>query len=290
MSQNKVRHPLDVVVLYSAGHLGSAMIMNKLINMSEINIVGVVKAEPLKLSFRGRSRLKQHLQKIGWKFAWLLFWQRCIQVLGYFVTLLLPFLRKRLQPAWKIASKHNIPVLHCKNINDEESLNFITQLKPDLLVSAYFPHILKKQIISIPSKGVLNVHPGSLPSYKGAMAYFWVLKNGSDRGGVTVHWIDEGIDTGEVLARRSFKLPHHATQEIVLMFTAVIGANLLRRIIRRIQSDLPAKLMQTEISDEDNYYPMPQEKDFKAYFEQRRFFRIRDLLGLLVFKKYNDKN
>ena len=120
------------------------------------------------------------------------------------------------------------------------------------------------------------------------MAYFWVLKNNSDKGGVTVHWIDEGIDTGEILARRSFLLPQNATQEIVLMYTAVIGARLLKRIVRRLISGQSPKLTQADNDDEDNYYPMPNEQDFEAYFERRRYFRIRDLFGLLVFKKYRE--
>ncbi|MFW5425819.1 MAG: methionyl-tRNA formyltransferase [Methylophagaceae bacterium] len=276
---------LNVVILYSAGHLGSAMIMNKLLVMPEINIVGVVKAQPMTLSVKGWSRIKRHLIKVGWRFAWLLFWQRCIQGLGYLITLIFPFLRKRLKPAWKIAADHNIPIFHCQNINDQASQDFIKQLKPDLIISAYFSQILKKDIISLPKKGILNIHPGWLPSYKGAMAYFWVLKNGSDRGGVTVHWIDEGIDTGDVLARRSFPLKANTTQETVLMITAVIGASLIRRIVRKIIKGeaLPALTIEKE---KDMYYPMPGEKDFENYFEKRRFFRIRDILGLLVMKKH----
>ena len=276
---------LNVVVLYSAGHLGSAMIMNKLLQMPEINIVGVVKAQPLKLSFKGWSRVKQHLRKVGWRFAWLLFWQRCIQGLGYLITLVFPFLRKRLKPAWKIASEHNIPIFHCQNINDKSCQDFIKSLNPDLIISAYFSQILKTEIISLPKRGILNVHPGWLPSYKGAMAYFWGLKNGSDRGGVTIHWIDEGIDTGEVLARRSFPLKAETTQEKVLMLTAVIGASLIQGVVRKLVlgKDVTPLVIEKE---QDMYYPLPGEKDFESYFEQRRFFRIRDILGLLVMKKH----
>lgn len=117
------------------------------------------------------------------------------------------------------------------------------------------------------------------------MAYFWVLKNGSDRGGVTVHWIDEGIDTGDVLARRSFPLKANTTQKTVLMLTAVIGAKLIERLVRKLVSG--EQLTPLTIGQEkDMYYPMPGEKDFEGYFEQRRFFRIRDILGLLVMKKH----
>nr|WP_281167233.1 formyltransferase family protein [Psychromonas ossibalaenae] len=141
--------------------------------------------------------------------------------------------------------------------------------------------------MSLPKTGVLNIHPGWLPSYKGAMAYFWVLNNGSDRGGVTVHWIDEGLDTGEVLARRSFTLKANATQESVLMYTAVIGAKLLGRVVKRLIDGKDPKLHLIHSSNEkDMYYPMPGDKDFESYFKQRRYFRIRDVLTVLVMKKY----
>ncbi len=235
------QRPLNIVVLYSSGHLGSAIVMNKLINAREINVVGVVKAEAIKLSISERSKIQKHFTNIGWKFAWLLLWQRIIQGLAYGITLALPFLRKRLKPAWKIAIDHDIPVFHCRNINDPDCESFLKEIHPDLLVSAYFSQILKANIIKIPRRGVLNIHPGWLPSYKGAMAYFWVLKNGSDQGGVSVHWIDEGIDTGELLARKSFLIQAKATQDTVLRYSAVIGSRLLIRVIRTLQANKEPK-------------------------------------------------
>lgn len=117
------------------------------------------------------------------------------------------------------------------------------------------------------------------------MAYFWVLHDGADHGGVTVHWIDDGIDSGQILARRSFPIRVHATQETVLTFTAVIGARMLRRVIRRLQADrlqpMPPAAAEEEVS---NYYPMHGDAAFASYFRQRRFFRIRDVLGLIAFR------
>lgn len=259
--------------------------MNRLVDMAEIEVVGVVKAQPLTLSSRGKSRVKRHLQRVGWRFGWLLFYQRIVQGLGYALSLAIPGLRRHLLPAWKIARERNIPVFRCDNINDGATIEFIRSCKPDLLVSAYFSQILESGVIQLPRLGVLNVHPGWLPSYRGAMAYFWVLHNGSDRGGVSVHWIDEGVDTGQVLAQRSFPIRAHATQETVLTLTAVIGARLLRRVIRRLQHGQPAAIpiADPEVSSE-TYYPMPGDREFASYFERHRFFRIRDVLGLIVFR------
>jgi folate-dependent phosphoribosylglycinamide formyltransferase PurN len=258
--------------------------MNRLVDMGEIEVVGVAKGQPLSLSRQGKSQIKRHLQQVGWRFAWLLFFQRIIQGVGYALSMALPARPERLRPAWKVARERNIPVFETRDINVADSLEFVRQCQPDLLVSAYFSQILKSEILQIARFGVLNIHPGWLPAYRGAMAYFWVLHNGNDRGGVTVHWIDEGIDTGEILERRSFPIAQNATQETVLMLTAVIGARLLRRVIRRLQSGQPAHTTSAEPSGSENYYPMPGDKEFASYFEQRRFFRIRDVLGLIAFR------
>lgn len=277
--------PARVVVLYSAGHLGSALTMNRLVDMDEVEVVGVVRAQPLSLSTQGKSRIRRHFQRVGWRFAWLLFFQRVIQGFGYALSLLLPGMRKRLLPAWKIARERDIPVFQTRDINAVSTVDFVRQCHPDLLVSAYFSQMLKTEVIQIPTRGVLNIHPGWLPTYRGAMAYFWVLHNNSDRGGVTVHWIDEGIDTGEILERRSFPIPVRATQETVLTMTAIIGTRLLRRVIRRLQNNQSA-LNAFAAMDEstDDYYPMPGNREFDRYFQQRRFFRIRDVLGLIAFR------
>jgi hypothetical protein len=107
---SQLQRPARVVILYSAGHLGSALIMNRLVAMAEIEVVGVVKAQPLSLSQQGKSRIKRHLQKVGWRFAWLLFFQRIVQGLGYALSLVMPARARRLLPAWKIARQRNIPV------------------------------------------------------------------------------------------------------------------------------------------------------------------------------------
>ncbi|MGK0298115.1 MAG: methionyl-tRNA formyltransferase [Gammaproteobacteria bacterium] len=85
------------------------------------------------------------------------------------------------------------------NINHSSVIRLIQDIKPDLIVSAYFNQIIKEPIINLPRLGILNMHPGWLPAYRGVMAYFWVLKNGSDEAGVSIHWIGKGIDAGELV-------------------------------------------------------------------------------------------
>ncbi|MBM81669.1 MAG: hypothetical protein CMJ78_13905 [Planctomycetaceae bacterium] len=273
--------PLGTVVLYSAGHIGSATILNRLVESDEFEVVGIVKAQTVPLTQKGLQRFRKYLQKTGLRFGWMLFWQQIVQAIAYFVGRLIPGSR-RIRPGWKVAEELGIPIYECENVNDDASVKFIESLGPDVLVSAYFNQILKSPVIQIPNRGVLNVHPGWLPRYRGAMAYFWVLRNGEERGGVSVHWIDEGIDTGPILARRQFRLSRGITQQRVLVTTAVIGARLLTRVARQlIKSNELASLTQESL-EPAAYFPMPSGQDFQVYSTMRRFFRIRDVFAYLI--------
>ena len=141
MSKPTDRTPLRVVLLYSSGHLGSATLFNMMTQMPELQIVGIVRAEAARLNRAGRKKIAKQMNKIGWRFGWLLLWQRVIQVVGFGLSWLLR--RKGLRPGWALAKQLNIPVLPCANINDESARQWIADRKSDLLVSAFFTQILK---------------------------------------------------------------------------------------------------------------------------------------------------
>ncbi len=270
---------LRAVVLYTTGHLGSAILFNRLVESPEFEVVGLVRAAAVPFRRDFVRRLKKHLKKVGWRFAWLLFWQRVVQGVGWGLGSLAP--GRLVRPGFRIASERGIPVHRCGSVNDAACREFLAERRPDVLVSAYFTQILRTEAIAIPRLGTLNVHPGWLPAYRGAMCYFWVLKNGEERAGVSVHWIDQGIDTGALLARRSFRIAPGATQERILVFTAVVGSRLLRRVARRLLAGESPAPIETA-GEAARYHPMPGEADFEAYSRRRRFFRIRDVLGQLV--------
>jgi folate-dependent phosphoribosylglycinamide formyltransferase PurN len=267
---------LRIVLLYSTGHLGSAIVLNMLEQVKDIEIAGIVRATPIK-----NKAVKEQLKKLGWRFSWLLLWQQFIQAVAYGLALLLrPWLwKKSFLPGWYLAKKHGIPVFHCKgSVNGPGSESFIRACAPDVIISAFFNRILKKNIIVLPKTGILNVHPGWLPHYKGAMSYFWTLKNNEPYGGVTLHWINEGIDTGDIIAQRRFRLHRHSTQHQALLKAAVIGATLIRKSLEKISAgqSLPA-IAQAEGAGA--YYAMPTAEAFDDYFLHRRFFRIRDVFS-----------
>ena len=96
-----------------------------------------------------------------------------------------------------VLRRHSIPRLSVGNIHDDRSLRLLRESRPDVIVYAG-GGILREPVISVPAIGVLNAHMGLLPDYRGMNVLEWSLLEGAPVG-VTVHFIDTGIDTGDIL-------------------------------------------------------------------------------------------
>lgn len=82
------------------------------------------------------------------------------------------------------------------------TLDAIRALKPDLGVSLYFGYILRRPLLDIFTRGVVNLHPSLLPHGRGAYPNVWSIVDGTPAG-ATLHWVDEGVDTGDIAAQRA---------------------------------------------------------------------------------------
>ncbi len=106
----------------------------------------------------------------------------------------------------EVAYKLNLNLYEEKNINDQNFLNKIKSLNLDLIVCVNFDQILKKDIINLPTIGCINTHASLLPKYRGRAPLNWAMINGEKYSGVTVHFIDEGIDTGDIILQEKIKI------------------------------------------------------------------------------------
>jgi len=101
--------------------------------------------------------------------------------------------------------KSGIPVFTVNNLMDSSFLNSLKELRPDIIINQS-QFILKKEILSIPSIGVINRHNALLPKNRGRLTPFWVLYNGEKETGVSIHFVNEGIDTGDIIIQKKFTI------------------------------------------------------------------------------------
>ncbi|WP_053831028.1 methionyl-tRNA formyltransferase [Paraclostridium bifermentans] len=106
----------------------------------------------------------------------------------------------------EVANKFNLELYEEENINDQNFLNKIKPLNLDLIVCVNFDQILKKDIINLPTIGCINTHASLLPKYRGRAPLNWAMINGEQYSGVTVHFIDEGVDTGDIILQEKIKI------------------------------------------------------------------------------------
>lgn len=92
-------------------------------------------------------------------------------------------------------------IFDASKLREPETLEAIRALKPDIAVSVFFGYILKRDFIDIFPHGVINLHPSYLPYNRGSCPNVWSIVDGTPAG-VSLHYIDEGIDTGDIIARR----------------------------------------------------------------------------------------
>lgn len=102
-------------------------------------------------------------------------------------------------PVKQCAEKYSLPVLQSRLLKSSEAISWAAKLEPDLLVLAFVTSFVPKEMIDLAPHGGINYHPSLLPKYRGGSAINWAVINGETETGVSIHYIDEGVDTGPVL-------------------------------------------------------------------------------------------
>lgn len=188
--------------------------------------------------------------------------------LRFFINYGFKFIVSKLDPNSKvknILARHNIPLIELEgNINKEENRNKIKEFTPDLLVSIAGNQIFKLPLINLAPKGCLNLHTALLPKYRGLMPSFWVLKNNEKETGVSVFFVDEGIDSGPILVQKRVEIGNRSQAELI-DFTKKLGMDAILEAIEKIQVGGYELIPNPEA--EMTYFPFPTRDDVKEFLK-----------------------
>jgi len=142
-------------------------------------------------------------------------------------------------PVKQAALAAGIPVFQPTTLRDREFLRWLASLQPDLLVVVAYGLMLPQQLLVLPRFGCWNIHASLLPRWRGAAPIQRAIEAGDANTGVCIMQMDEGLDTGPVLARQSTAMAVDETGGSLHDRLAVLGADLLLHCVQRLVNDEP---------------------------------------------------
>ncbi len=131
----------------------------------------------------------------------------------------------------KCALEYNIPVFQPEKIREKEAADRLYEEKADIFVVAAFGQILPKEILEMPRYGCVNIHGSLLPKYRGAAPIQWAVLNGERQAGNTIMQMNEGLDTGDILAQESVLLEERETAGSLYEKLSQMGGSLLLKTL-----------------------------------------------------------
>lgn len=156
-------------------------------------------------------------------------------------------------PVKELALRYNLPIIQPKKVRDPQIVEQLRVLKPDCIVVVAFGQILPKSILEIPPLGCINVHASLLPKYRGAAPINWAIINGEEISGVTTMYMDQGLDTGDMILKKQLMIGEMTAGELYDQM-AVLGADLLGETLSLIEKGKARRIPQ--IDSESSYAPI----------------------------------
>ena len=137
-------------------------------------------------------------------------------------------------PVKEVATANGIPVFQPENFREEETVEQLRSLQPDVIAVVAYGRILPQKVLDIPAKGCVNIHASLLPAYRGSAPYQWAVLDGLGETGVTAQYMALKMDAGDIIDVAKTPIGPDETAGELLDRLAVLGADLLSKTMGRI--------------------------------------------------------
>ena len=179
-----------------------------------------------------------------------------------------------------LARELGLPVYQPERVNASSFVDEVVKLYPDLSILSGYNQILKKRIISIPKHGTINLHGGKLPEYRGVAPINWQIINGETTGGCAIIYVDEGIDTGDIIVQEYYDISLEDTAATVVEKTLEIFPRLLIETLEKIKTGTVKRIKQNV--EEGCYYTRRYPRDGKIDWKSMTAMEVYNLVRALV--------
>lgn len=139
-------------------------------------------------------------------------------------------------PVKEVAVAAGIPVFQPENFREEETVEQLRALQPDICAVVAYGRILPQKVLDVPKYGCINIHASLLPKYRGSAPYQWAVLDGLTETGVTAMYLTREMDAGDIIDISKTPIGENETAGELLDHLAVLGAELLSRTLTRFES------------------------------------------------------
>lgn len=149
-------------------------------------------------------------------------------------------------PVKEVALAHNLPVHQPESFREEETVQQLRDLQPDVVAVVAYGRILPQSVLDIPTKGCINIHASLLPAYRGSAPYQWAVLDGLKETGVTAMYLCRQMDAGDMIDTAKTPIGPDETAGELLDRLAVLGAGLLSKTLSKMERDEVTAVPQDE--------------------------------------------
>lgn len=145
-------------------------------------------------------------------------------------------MKMEISPVKQIAVEAGIPVFQPENFREEETVQQLRDLKPDVCAVVAYGRLLPQNVLDVPTYGCINIHASALPKYRGSAPYQWTVLDGQTETGVTAMYLVRKMDAGDIIEISKTTVGENETAGELLDRLAVLGADLLSKTLSRFAS------------------------------------------------------
>jgi methionyl-tRNA formyltransferase len=176
----------------------------------------------------------------------------------------------------ELAEKSKVPFYRPAQMKDPGLLSIFRELKPDLAILAFVTDIIPERLLTVPSIGTLCYHPSLLPRHRGASGINWAIIQGDTRTGLTIFWVDKGIDTGPILLQKEVEVgPNDTTGSLYFSTLFPMGIDAIVEAVELIKKGKAPRIPQDE--SKATYEPPCDDRVASVDFEKS----INDIYNLM---------
>ncbi len=160
-----------------------------------------------------------------------------------------------------LAEKYGVPIFYIEDINSAETFDWLSSLHPDLIIEISWSQLIKKHVLELPRLGTVGMHISLLPKHRGHAPINWALINGEKDWGLSMFYLTERADKGEIIGQEKFQLEFRDTCATAYHKAGLASIKLLRKYLPELENGTAPRIKQDDT--QADYYPKRTPKDGK---------------------------